>query len=198
MITFIEGVLEEKTPTRIVLNLHGVGYEVSVPLSTYDRLPAPGEFCRILTIDHVREDSHSLFGFAAEEDRQLFIRLLGISGIGPKIALSALSSLSARSFKAAVVEGDVKRLSSISGIGKRTAERIVVELRDKFSAGEALAATAGETEDEQLDVRTRDAIMALISLGYKQNDAWKMIKRILPKSVNTTSVEELVRHALTE
>ena len=135
MITFLEGTLVEKQPTRIVLAVHGVGYEVFIPLSSYDRLPEENAPCRILTHDHLREDAHLLYGFVTEAERGLFGMLLGISGIGPKTALSALSGLSVRDLKTAVVEGDVKRLSSISGIGKKTAERIVVELRHSLSAG---------------------------------------------------------------
>ena len=128
MISFLEGVLEEKQPTRVVLNVGGVGYEVCIPLISYDRLPAAGERCRMLIHDHIREDSRMLFGFFRSEDRDMFEMLLTISGIGPKIALSALSGLNAREIKSAIVEGDIKRLSSISGIGRKMAERMVVEI----------------------------------------------------------------------
>ena len=170
MITYLEGRVEEKQPTRVVLDVAGIGYEINIPLSSYDRLPSVGSSCRILIHDHVREDEHRLFGFSNDAERSMFRLLLGISGIGPKIALSALSGLSARELTAAVVEGDVKRLSSVSGIGKRMAERIVVELRDKISQGDALEALSGSDEEAQ-DVRLRDAVLALVSLGYKQEQA---------------------------
>ena len=195
MITFLEGVLEEKQPTRAVLNVGGVGYEVFIPLSSYDRLPRAGERCRLLIHDHIREDAHLLFGFGAEDERRMFALLLGVSGVGPKLALSALSSLSVRDLKTAVVEGDVRRLSSISGVGKKTAERLAVELRHKIGAAEAFEAVAGEEETTEATAALRDAAMALVSLGYKQEEARKMV-RAACKDGETPSVEEVIRKAL--
>lgn len=194
MIAFVEGILVVKSPTRIVLDVHGVGYEVLIPLSSYDRLPAPDQTCRILTHHHVREDAHVLFGFITEAERELFVRLLAVNGVGPKLALSALSSLSVRDFKRAVLERDVKRLSSISGVGKKTAERLVVELSDKFGEGEAIEALAGET-GKPVNQNARDAMMALIALGYKQMDAAKMVGRV--QADEAATVEDVVRRALT-
>lgn len=194
MITFLEGILEEKQPGRAVINVGGVGYEVLVPLSSFDRLPPEGAKTRILIYHHITEVSQVLFGFATDDERRMFTLLLGVSGVGPKIAVSALSGLSVREIKTALIESDVKRLSSISGIGKKTAERIIVELRDKFSSGEALEAVVG-SDDLPGDVRLRDAALALISLGYKQDDARKMVKAL--KLEAATSVEDLVRMALT-
>ncbi|TAN37733.1 MAG: Holliday junction branch migration protein RuvA [Verrucomicrobia bacterium] len=196
MITFLEGTLVEKAPTRIVLDVHGVGYEVFIPLSSFDRLPDENAPCRVLIHDHLREDAHHLYGFITEAERSLFEMLRGISGIGPKTALSALSGLSVRDLKLAVVEGDVKRLSSISGIGKKTADRIVVELRHKLSEGDALEAVAGAPETGPTDLRTRDAILALISLGYKQADAQKRVREVLPGLKPSATVEDVVRAAL--
>ena len=197
MITFLRGQLIEKQPTHAVLDVGGVGYEVVLPLSSFDRLPAPGETCRILTYDHVREDSHQLFGFMTAEERRMFVMLMTVSGIGPKIALCALSGLSVRELKAAIAESDVKRLSSISGIGKKLAERIVVELRDKLGKGESLEAVSGAEPASPADLKLRDGIMALISLGYKQADARKMIEGAA-RGAETAglSVEDLVRKAL--
>ncbi len=194
MITFLEGILEEKRPGYVVMNVGGVGYEVLVPLSSFDRLPPEGAKTRLLIYHHITEVSQVLFGFATDDERRMFILLLGVSGIGPKTAISALSGMSVRELKTALIEGDVKRLSSISGIGKKTAERMIVELRDKFSPGEALETLAG-TDDLPSDSRLRDAALALISLGYKQDDARKMVKAL--KLEATTSVEALVRMALT-
>lgn len=193
MITFLDGILEEKQPGRVVMNVGGVGYEVAVPLSSFDRLPPEGEKARVLIYHHITDSSQALFGFASDDERRMFTLLLGVNGIGPKIAVSALSGLSVRELKAALVESDVKRISSISGIGKKTAERVIVELRDKFSAGETLEALSG-TDDEPGDHRLRDAALALVSLGYKQDDARKMVKKVDAKDL---SVEELVRKALT-
>jgi len=196
MITFLDGILEEKQPARVVMNVGGVGYQVAVPLSSFDHLPAEGEKTRLLIYPHITDASQALFGFAADEERRMFTLLLGVSGVGPKIAVSALSGLSVRELKTALVESDVKRISSISGIGKKTAERIIVELRDKFTTGDALEAIAG-ADAESGDHRLRDAALALVSLGYKQADAQKMVKAYALKMEEETTVEELVRMALT-
>jgi Holliday junction DNA helicase RuvA len=197
MITFLEGKLDEKQLGRVILNLGGVGYEVSIPLSSYDRLPPEGEACRILTYHHITESDQRLFGFCTEEEREMFSRLLTISGIGPKLAISVLSGLPVRELKSALINGDIKRISSISGIGKKTAERIVVELRDKFSQGEQLDAFAA---DEGLpgDHRLRDAALALGALGHKPDDAAKMVKGVAKQLKTKTTVEDLIRMALTK
>jgi holliday junction DNA helicase RuvA len=197
MITFLEGTLVEKQPARVVLNVGGVGYEVLIPLSSYDRLGGLNTTCRILTHHYVREDAELLYGFVSAGERRMFELLLTISGIGPKIALTALSGLSVRELKAAVAENDVKRLSSISGIGRKTAERMVIELRDKLTAGEALEAMTGADEPGAQDVRLRDSVLALIQLGYKQVDAQTMIRKLFADGVGDAHVEEIVRRALT-
>ena len=197
MITFLEGVVVEKQPTSVVMNVGGVGYEVFIPISSYDRLPPLNSPCRILTYHHVREDAHLLYGFATEAERRLFLLLLGISGIGPKLALRALSGLSTRELKAAIVERDVARLSSISGIGRKTAERIIVELRDKIDAGEALDAVSGRDEPSAADMKVRDAVLALIALGYKQEDAKKMVLAVIKAGAGAElTTEDLVKKAL--
>lgn len=195
MITFLDGKIVEKRPTRVVLDVGGVGYEVLIPLSSYDRLPLKHESCRILTIDYVREDSHQLFGFMSEAERGMFALLMGISGIGPKLGLSALSSLSVRELRSAIIEGDVKRLSMIAGVGRKVAERIVVELRDKIGESEALEALSGVTEVSAEDLKKRDAVMALISLGYNQAAARKMVGAVSRKDTDIT-VEEIIKEAL--
>ena len=197
MITFLDGILEEKQPTHAILNVGGVGYEVIIPLSSYDRLPKPGSSCRVLTYDHVREDAHQLFGFITEGERRLFVLLMTVSGIGPKIALSALSGMTVRELKAAIAQRDVKRLSTISGIGKKTAERMIVELRDKLEAGEVMEAMSGGPEATESDVKTRDAVLALISLGYKRAEAQDMVLRVAGRAdIGALTVEDVVRHAL--
>ena len=196
MITFLRGNLVEKQPTRTVLDVGGVGYEVLIPLSSFDRLPSVGGSCFIHTIDHVREDRHQLFGFMTEVERDMFTLLSGINGIGPKLALSALSGLSVRDIQAAVVEGDVKRLSSISGVGKKMAERMVVELRHKISAGDALEAVAGA--DVAGSHCMRDAILALVALGYKQDKADDMVKKVSSKHPDISSVEEIIKLSLSK
>lgn len=196
MITFIEGILEEKQPTGAVVNAGGIGYEVLIPLSSYDRLPSEGDRCRLLTCLHIREDAHTLFGFCTAGERDMFRRLTGISGIGPKLALGVLSGLSVRELKSALIEGDVKRLSSISGIGKKTAERMVMEMKDKFSAAEQLQASTETAGFDPADGRLQDAMLALCSLGYKPEQARKMVTGASSKIKPETNIEEIVRLAL--
>lgn len=197
MITFLEGIIEDKQPTHLVLNVGGVGYDVVISLSSYDRLPGLGERVRILTHDHIREDDHQLFGFMTADERRVFTLLLGVSGIGPKTALSALSGMSVRELKVAITDRDIKRLSSISGIGKKTAERMIVELRDKFGAGEVMAAAAPGTPETESDIRLRDAVLALISLGYKRAEAQELVIRVTSQpSMAGKDVEAIVRKAL--
>lgn len=193
MIDYLSGKLVEKAPTRVVLDVAGVGYEVFIPLSSYDRLPETGELCCLKTHFHVREDAHIFFGFFTDKERSMFRMLLGTSGIGPKLAMAALSGLSVRDLRAAVVRGDTKMLSSISGIGKKVAERIIIELRDKFSEGESLEAVAGE---EEKDSQLRDAVLALVALGYKQEQARKMVVDVVESGRSVDSVEDLVRKSL--
>src|SRR5215471_20884247 len=138
MISFLHGKLIEALPTQVVLEVNGVGYEVLIPLSSYDKLPQPGQELKLLTHLAVREDAHTLYGFATSAERDLFRLLINtVSGIGPKIALNILSGVSVTAFRGAVAGGDVKALSQISGVGRKTAERIVVELKDKIGAAGA-------------------------------------------------------------
>lgn len=197
MIRFLEGKLDSKQLTSIILNAGGVGYEVFIPLSSYDRLPLEGENCRIHIYHHITENDQKLFGFSSDDEREMFIRLLTISGIGPKLAISALSGLPVRELKSALVNGDVKRISSISGIGKKTAERIIIELRDKFSKTEQFEAL-DEAGNEAGDGRLRDAALALTALGHKTEDAQKMVKGIAKKLTPEMTVEDLIRLALTK
>ncbi|HMP89901.1 MAG TPA: Holliday junction branch migration protein RuvA [Kiritimatiellia bacterium] len=196
MITFLQGILVEKSPARAVVNVGGVGYEVLIPLSSYDRLPPEDAGVKLLTYHHVREDAQVLFGFVTDAERNMFNRLLDVNGIGPKLALAVLSGLSVREIKSAIIAGDSKRLSGIPGIGKKTAERMVVELKDRISAGEALEAIAGVDDSMPGDQRIRDAVMAFVALGYKQIDALKMARDAAAGVGASAGVEELIRAAL--
>ena len=197
MITYLQGTLIESLPTQIVVEVSGVAYEVLIPLSSYDRLPPPKSSIKILTHLVVREDAHLLFGFMTAEERDLFRLLVSyVSGIGPKTALSVLSGIAVPAFKGAVVHGDVKTLSQIRGVGKKTAERMIVDLKDKIGiagAWEAASAKHALTPEEQ---KVNDAVLALISLGYKQVEAHKVIRTASQHLGSTASIEELVREAL--
>ena len=195
MIAFLHGTLVEKAPSVATLDVGGVGYEVFISLSTYDRLPATGSVCRLLTHHHVREDAQILFGFMQAEEKSMFERLIGVNGIGPKLALSALSGLTVAELTSAIANNDVKRISSVHGIGKKTAERIVIELRDKVDPLEALAGhTAGGGDPK--NAMLRDAILALASLGFPQDQARKMVQAALDADPAIKNTEALLRKAL--
>ena len=196
MITSLEGKLITGLPTQAVIDVNGVGYEVFIPLSSYDKLPAVGQAVRILTHLHVREDAHILYGFMTAAERDLFRLLVNnVSGIGPKLALAVLSGMSVNNFKTAVVNSDVTALSKISGLGKKTAERIVLELKDKVgvaAAWEASSAAHAPTPEQE---RANEAVLALIALGYKQVDVHRIVHDLQQKQ-KADSAEELVKLAL--
>ncbi len=192
----MEGTLAESLPTQIVVNVHGVGYHVLIPLSSFERLPQPGAPLKILTHLVVREDAHVLYGFSSAGERDLFRLLLHhVTGVGPKIALAILSGMSVEMFKAAVVVGDTAAISKISGVGKKTAERIVLELKDKVGVAAEWEANAAKTIPAG-DQALHDAVLALISLGYKQADAFKAVKKALEGVTNSPAAEDVVRMAL--
>ena len=197
MITFLEGKLSAALPTQAIVDVGGIGYELAIPLSSYDKLPAPGDPVRILTHLHVREDAHLLFGFMTAAERDLFRLLVNhVSGIGPKLALAVLSGMSVSNFKAAVVNSDVASLSKVSGLGKKTAERIVLELKDKVgvaAAWEAASATHAPTPEQS---QANEAVLALIALGYKQVDAHKTVRDLQQQNGEIRSAEDLVKLAL--
>jgi len=196
MIAFLEGLLAEALPTQIVVNVHGVGYHVMIPLSSFERLPAVGTSVKILTHLVVREDAHVLFGFSSAGERDLFRLLLHhVTGVGPKIALSVLSGMSVEMFKAAVVVGDTAAISKISGVGKKTAERMVLELKDKVGVAAEWEAASAENAPTPRDQAAHDAVLALISLGYKQVEAHKAVKQAMGGK-DDISADELVKQAL--
>ena len=197
MITFLHGKLVEALPTQVTVDVNGVGYEALIPLSSFDKIPLPGQTIKLLTQLIVREDSQTLYGFMTSEERDLFRMLINtVSGIGPKTALNVLSGISVTAFRGAVAGGDLKSLSKISGVGKKTAERIVVELKDKIGiagAWEAASAKHGLSPDEQ---RINDAVLALVALGFKQIDAHDAVRSAQAVLGAQATVEELVRVCL--
>ncbi len=197
MITFLEGTLVEALPTHVVVSVQGVGYHVFIPLSSYDKLPAPGQHIKILTHLTIREDAHILFGFITSAERDLFRLLVNhVSGIGPKTALDVLSGTSISHFKTAVINNDTGSLSKIKGIGKKTAERIIVELKDKLGIATAWEAASAAHAPTPAQAHLNDAVLALIALGYKQPDALKAVTTATEKAGPTPTVEDLVRTAL--
>ncbi len=197
MITFLAGTLHAALPTQAIVEVHGVGYELLIPLSSYDRLPAVGQPLQILTHLHVREDAHVLFGFMSPAERDLFRLLVNhVSGVGPKLALAVLSGMSVGSFKSAVVNNDVASLSKISGLGKKTAERIVLELKDKLGVSAVWEAASAAHAPSAEESQANEAVLALIALGYKQVDAHKTVRDLQERQPEITTAEELVKQAL--
>lgn len=197
MITFLHGTLVESLPTQAVIDVQGVGYEVLIPLSSYDKLPSPGQKVRLLTHLSVREDAHVLFGFLSEQERDLFRMLINtVTGIGPKLALNVLSGMSVTAFRGAVANGDVKALAQISGVGRKTAERIVVELKDKIGAVGAWEASSAQRALSPEDQRINDAVLALIALGSKPVEAHEAVRAALPQVSPEDGADALVRAAL--
>jgi holliday junction DNA helicase RuvA len=197
MINFLHGKLVDALPTQVTVDVHGVGYELLIPLSSYDKLPSAGQEVKILTHLAVREDAHTLYGFMTTAERDMFRLLINtVSGIGPKIALNILSGMNVTALRGAVAQADIKSLSKISGVGRKTAERIVVELKDKIGpagAWEAISAQRGLSPEDQ---KVNDAVLALIALGFKQVDAHEAVRAALAVLGDKVTVEDLVRACL--
>ena len=197
MITFLHGRLVEALPTQVTVDVNGVGYEVLIPLSSHGKLPQPGQDLKLLTHLVVREDAHTLYGFMSTPERDLFRLLINtVSGIGPKIALNVLSGISVTAFRGAVANGDIKALSQISGVGKKTAERIVVELKDKIGAVGAWEASSAQRALSPEDQKVNDAVLALMALGFKQVEAYDSVRKVQATLGPNATVEDLVRACL--
>ena len=187
MISRITGTLIEKNPPEVVVDVGGVGYEIAVPMSTFYHLPAIGERVSLHTQLIVREDAHLLYGFATFSERAAFSQLLKISGVGPKVALAVLSGLSVNDLASAIALQDAARLTRIPGIGKKTAERLLLELRDKFQSAGAISSADSATASDSGDI-----LNALIALGYNEREAQFAIKQ-MPAGV---AVADGIRQAL--
>jgi Holliday junction DNA helicase RuvA len=196
MIAHLHGVLAVKTVERIVIDVHGVGYQAVVPLSTYYALPDLQERVALLTTMYVREDTMRLYGFATQEEQEMFELLIGVSSVGPRLALNMLSSLTAADLQQAIAQAETRRLQAIPGVGRKTAERVVLELQDKMTA---LTLTASGqpslmvSEDEQV---MRDVISALLNLGYRQSEAEKAVRTARVKQDGSLTLEALLKDAL--
>ena len=190
MIGSLIGLIKEKTPSSILLEVNGIGYEISIPLSTSFQLPKVGESAFLLTHLVVREDQHSLYGFATEEERKLFRALIKISGVGAKLAITILSGTNVTGFIQSVVNEDIDALVHLPGIGKKTAERLVVEMKDKISE---ISDEQQNLQDSGINSAVAEAINALVNLGYKTKDAKNILDKIDSEEL---SVEDLIRQAL--
>jgi len=195
--SYLVGLLAEKFPMFVTVDVGGVGYCVTVPLSTSQQLPELGERVKLLVHHVVREDAQLLFGFCSEEERSMFRLLISVSGIGPKLALAALSGLGVSELRRAIVDGQVVTLASISGIGRKTAERIVVELREKMVMAGFTKDARTEAKRDKNEALLEDSLQALVSLGYTKQTARSAIQKALTSAGETRlSSETLIRESL--
>jgi len=197
MIAGLTGQLITKIPTSLILDVHGVGYEVHIPLSTYFSLPDPGATVSLKVYTHLREDAIQLFGFLTSTEREAFVMLIGISGVGGKLALSILSTLSVPDLTTAIHHNDLDRLTSVPGIGKKSASRMVLELKDKVAhlihQGESPSLpTTPHPEDRVRE----DAASALVNLGYRPKDVQEVVARTARTQGKPLSLDDLIRESL--
>ncbi len=206
MIAYVNGILENIEEGNAVVDVNGVGYNVNISGSTMDRMPGIGEMVKLYTYTNVKEDAFTLFGFLSRDELNLFKMLITVNGIGPKVGLSILSVMTPDDLRFAIMSGDSKSLSKAPGIGKKTAERITLELRDKLKVSEEefLAAaggvSAGALEGTDGDNSARDeAVAALVALGYNSSDSMKAVRKVLAANPNAaTDTEALLKAALKE
>jgi Holliday junction DNA helicase RuvA len=193
MIGRLKGVLLEKQPPAILIDVQGVGYELEASMSTFYNLPECGETITLHTHMVVREDAQLLYGFFSPSERLMFRTLIKISGVGPKLALTILSGMSAEDFSRCILDGDSKALTQLPGVGKKTAERLVVELKDRVNKDESFKLTSVTTKIEKHANPVNDAVSALISLGYKAQQASQMIRSV---DIDGKTTEDIIRAAL--
>ena len=193
MIAFLSGILAESSASSCVVDVNGVGYEILIPVSTFEKLPHPGEKVKLLVHMQVREDAITLFGFFSSEEKQLFCKLIDVSGVGGKLALNVLSTMPAGNFSSAIASGDVKAISRISGIGKRTAERLIVELKGKLDLAGSSDGTCVLPSNEAVN----DAALALEQLGFKRDAINKTLNTLIAEiPVDEQTSEKLLRAAI--
>jgi Holliday junction DNA helicase RuvA len=188
----LQGVLLRKEPPALMLDVGGVGYELEAPMTTFYELPAVGERVTLYTHLVVREDAHLLYGFVREAQRRLFRELLKVNGVGPRVALAVLSGLSDEEFSRCVAQEDIARLTKVPGIGRKTAERLVIEMRDKLPKDIPLPASTAAGPAAPGDP-VSEAVSALVALGYKPNEASRAVRGASTKGL---SAEEIIRQAL--
>jgi Holliday junction DNA helicase RuvA len=196
VIAFLRGRISDKQPNRIVVDVNGVGYDVAVPLSTFYGLGEPGSDIALRIHTHVREDALALYGFATSIEQELFLRLIGVSGIGPKLALAVLSGIEPNDLIRAIERGDVARLTAIPGVGKKTSERIVLELKDRLPRVPAAVAPSADAAGDRSGVRD-DVLSALVNLGYHRPLAEKAVAAAL-KTAPDGGFESTLKQALRE
>lgn len=196
MIAYLTGTLTSKKPTEVLVEVGGIGYRVLIPTSTFEVLPEVGKKVHLTTYQYVREDALQLFGFARESEYTVFGLMLAVSGVGPKLALAALSALPPNEIRERVLDGDAAMLTRIPGVGRKTAERLIIELRDRFEKMEPDDASA--TGPAPAAAFRADALAALEALGLSAAGADKAVRSVLKKNPDLTSAEHIIRLALRE
>ncbi len=198
MIASLSGRLASKAPAHITLDVQGVGYEVFIPLSTYYTLPNPGESITLHIHTHLRDDCIQLFGFSTSEEKGIFLLLTGVSGVGPKLALNVLSALSAPDFCSAVRTGDLDKLTSVPGIGRKSAGRIALELKDKIDRIDHSQSSVSEDLSGASSQVLEDALSALVNLGYRASDVRIVLKRMARSTPTALPLKDVIRETLKE
>ncbi len=196
MIAHLQGTIAEKTPTRTIVDVHGVGFDLLIPITTFKKLDSVGESTKLLTYLHVREDALQLFGFSTAKEKWLFLSLISVSGVGPKLALSILSGCNPEEFRRLVTSENITGLTRLSGVGKKTAQRLVIDLKEKMAklpvgAEEVEAAIVGAEADGKFD----EAVLALMSLGYNRNVAEQVVTPVV-RSQADLPLDEIIKKAL--
>lgn len=194
MIAYVRGMLAEKSPSRVVVEAAGIGYEIFIPVSTYEALPHEGDEVKLLVFHSVRDDDETLYGFAGGREKDMFEKLLSVSGVGPKLALAVLSGITVQELSSAIASGNSKRISSVRGLGRKTAEKICIELKDKI---DKFAAFEGEgSSSSPAKEFMRDAAMALCALGFNEETALKMVGAAMAAHPEISDTETLVKTSL--
>lgn len=196
MIAYLEGKLIEKNPTLLILEVNGVGYAVNIPVSTYGSLVETGQMVKILTYQHVREDELKLYGFSTKPEKELFELLIAVNGVGPRMALSILSCISVQEFQRSVLQEDLDVLTAISGVGKKKAQRLIVELKEKLGKVDLGERKDLREEEAILTPAVDEAALALMSLGYTKVDARRALDKVTEETKEALPVEELIKRVL--
>ena len=196
MIAYLEGKLIEKNPTHLILEVNGVGYSVNIPVSSYTNIGEVGEIVKVLTYQYVREDELRLYGFSSRQEKAVFELLISVNGVGPKMSLGILSSISVEDFQRSVLREDLDVLTHISGVGKKTAQRLIVELKEKLGKVDLGIEKEAELKERIGAPIEEEAISALVSLGYNKFDARKAVQRVNSEGEKSLPIEELIKRAL--
>ena len=198
MIASLTGRLAFKAPTHLILDVHGVGYEAYIPLSTYYGLPNLSESISLSVHTHVREDAIQLFGFLTSREKDAFVLLTSVSGVGPKLALSVLSALPVSDLVSAIQSGDVEKLTTVPGIGNKSASRLVLELKDTVGKLQPGLSPASDSPRQGQDATFDDALSALVNLGYRPQDAREALKQVKKSNAESIVLKDMIRESLKE